>query len=261
MGRSRTPDVRALESIDEPCKRSRKLEVSRCPTCLFDGRRGLFQSRLGRPARKHSASAAGAHVGDAYKFETLEATTRLEAIEVQCRRSRHDHAGGGTSTPVESPARRSRARFLAQRRRDRAARRSRRVTFRRPSRKPARSSEGRASRKKHARHAVASRVRIPTSAPSATGLDAGMEGACNRCTNPQLPAQLRNARLFRQPRRHWTSTTRLNDGVDLLLQKELVPPYADLYRLDGRHAPGLTWLGNARQRRRDDRRPSRSQER
>ncbi|TWT89297.1 NAD-dependent DNA ligase LigA [Neorhodopirellula pilleata] len=175
----------------------------------------------------------------AYKFERYEATTRLEAIEVQVGKA-------GTITPVAyltpvdiADTTVSRASLHNA---DEIERLDVRVGDLVVVEKAGKIIPKVVRVEKHARTGDLPRFEFPTRCPECDGpLKQDDGGVYIRCINPQCPAQLRQRLIYFGSRTGMDIDGLGEEVVDLLLGKKLVASYADLYRLDAETLAGLTW--------------------
>ncbi len=175
----------------------------------------------------------------AYKFERYEATTRLEAIEVQVGKA-------GTITPVAYLTPVEIAGTTVSRASlhniDEIERLDVRVGDLVVVEKAGKIIPKVVRVEKHARTSELPAYEFPSSCPEcASPLSRDEGGVYIRCTNPQCPAQLRQRLIYFGSRTGMDIDGLGDEVVDLLLQKDLVHSFADLYRLDVDTLADLTW--------------------
>jgi DNA ligase (NAD+) len=175
----------------------------------------------------------------AYKFERYEATTRLEAIEVQVGKA-------GTITPVAYLTPVEIAGTTVSRASlhniDEIKRLDVRVGDLVVVEKAGKIIPKVVRVEKHARTSELPAFEFPSNCPECESpLSRDEGGVYIRCTNPQCPAQLRQRLIYFGSRAGMDIDGLGDEVVDLLLQKNLVHSFADLYRLDVDTLAGLTW--------------------
>jgi len=238
MGVPCTPDVVRLESIDDALQAVAKLEVE-MPDLPFEVDGIVFKVDSFAQRETLGIRSKSPRWVIAYKFERYEATTRLEAIEVQVGKA-------GTITPVAyltpveiAGTTVSRASLHNA---DEIERLDVRVGDLVVVEKAGKIIPKVVRVEKHARTQSLPEYEFPTECPECDGpLTRDEGGVYIRCTNPQCPAQLRQRLVYFGSRAGMDVDGLGEEVVDLLLQKELVASYADLYRLDVDTLAGLTW--------------------
>nr|WP_315857179.1 NAD-dependent DNA ligase LigA [Rhodopirellula sp. JC737] len=175
----------------------------------------------------------------AYKFERYEATTTLEKIDVQVGKT-------GAITPVAyltpvdiADTTVSRASLHNA---DEIERLDVRVGDTVVVEKAGKIIPKVVRVEKHARTKPLPKFEFPTRCPQCQEpLTRDEGGVYIRCTNPACPAQLRQRLIYFGSRTGMDIDGLGDEVVDLLLQKNLVSSYADLYRLDVNTLAELTW--------------------
>ncbi|MCM2372959.1 NAD-dependent DNA ligase LigA [Aporhodopirellula aestuarii] len=233
-----TPDATPLRSIDEALEAVAKLEVE-MPDLPFEVDGIVFKVDSYSQREKLGIRSKSPRWVIAYKFERYEATTKLEAIEVQVGKA-------GTITPVAylSPVEIagttvSRASLHNV---DEIERLDVRVGDLVVVEKAGKIIPKVVRVEKHARTTELPRFEFPTECPECgEPLTRDEGGVYIRCTNPQCPAQLRQRLVYFGSRAGMDIDGLGEEVVDLLLQKQLVRSFADLYRLDVDTLADLTW--------------------
>lgn len=238
MGIPATPDAVRFASTDEAIAAVSKLETE-LPDLPFEIDGIVFKVDSFAQREKLGVRSKSPRWVIAYKFERYEATTRLEAIEVQVGKA-------GTITPVAYLAPVDIADTTVSRaslhNADEIERLDVRVGDLVVVEKAGKIIPKVVRVEKHARTKELSRFEFPTRCPECDGpLKQDEGGVYIRCINPQCPAQLRQRLIYFGSRTGMDIDGLGEEVVDLLLQKGLVTSYADLYRLDVETLAGLTW--------------------
>lgn len=238
MGIPATPDAVRLASTEEALEAVAKLEVE-MPDLPFEIDGIVFKVDSFAQREKLGVRSKSPRWVIAYKFERYEATSRLEAIEVQVGKA-------GTITPVAyltpveiAGTTVSRASLHNA---DEIERLDVRVGDLVVVEKAGKIIPKVVRVEKHARTEDLPPYQFPTTCPECDGTLTRDEGGVYiRCINPQCPAQLRQRLVYFGSRTGMDVDGLGEEVVDLLLQKKLVASYADLYRLDVETLAGLTW--------------------
>lgn len=238
MGIPATPAAVRLASAEEAITAVAKLEAE-MPDLPFEIDGIVFKVDSFAQREKLGVRSKSPRWVIAYKFERYEATTMLEAIEVQVGKA-------GTITPVAyltpvdiADTTVSRASLHNA---DEIERLDVRVGDLVVVEKAGKIIPKVVRVEKHARTQELPRFEFPSRCPKCDGpLKQDEGGVYIRCINPQCPAQLRQRLIYFGSRAGMDIDGLGEEVVDLLLQKELVASYADLYRLDVETLAGLTW--------------------
>ncbi|WP_044256778.1 NAD-dependent DNA ligase LigA [Rhodopirellula sp. SWK7] len=233
-----TPDATPLRSIDAALEAVAKLEVE-MPDLPFEVDGIVFKVDSFSQRETLGIRSKSPRWVIAYKFERYEATTRLEAIEVQVGKA-------GTITPVAyltpveiAGTTVSRASLHNV---DEIERLDVRVGDLVVVEKAGKIIPKVVRVEKHARTEELLEYEFPTECPECgEPLTRDEGGVYIRCTNPQCPAQLRQRLVYFGSRAGMDIDGLGEEVVDLLLQKQLVSSFADLYRLDVDTLADLTW--------------------
>ncbi|EMI56221.1 NAD-dependent DNA ligase LigA [Rhodopirellula sallentina SM41] len=233
-----TPNATPLRSIDEALDTVAKLEVE-MPDLPFEVDGIVFKVDSFSQRDELGIRSKSPRWVIAYKFERYEATTRLEAIEVQVGKA-------GTITPVAyltpvdiAGTTVSRASLHNV---DEIERLDARVGDIVVVEKAGKIIPKVVRVEKHARTEDLPQYEFPTDCPECgEPLSRDEGGVYIRCTNPQCPAQLRQRLVYFGSRAGMDIDGLGEEVVDLLLQKNLVRSFADLYRLDVDTLADLTW--------------------
>ncbi|TWU16805.1 NAD-dependent DNA ligase LigA [Allorhodopirellula heiligendammensis] len=238
MGVPATPNVVRLESIEEALDAVAKLEEG-MPDLPFEVDGIVFKIDSFAQRETLGVRSKSPRWVIAYKFERYEATTRLEAIEVQVGKT-------GTITPVAyltpvdiAGTTVSRASLHNA---DEIERLDVRVGDLVVVEKAGKIIPKVVRVEKHLRTDELPVYEFPTACPEcAEPLTRDEGGVYIRCTNPLCPAQLRQRLVYFGSRAGMDIDGLGEEVVDLLLQRNLVASFADLYRLDTDTLAELTW--------------------
>ena len=233
-----TPDATRLASIEEAVEAVSELEKE-MPELPFEVDGIVFKVDSFTQREKLGIRSKSPRWVIAYKFERYEATTRLEAIEVQIGKA-------GTITPVAyltpvdiADTTVSRASLHNA---DEIERLDVRVGDLVVVEKAGKIIPKVVRVEKHARTKELPKYEFPTNCPQCNGsLTRDEGGVYIRCLNPQCPAQLRQRLIYFGSRPGMDVDGLGEEVVDLLLQKNLVSSFADLYKLDVTTLAELTW--------------------
>ncbi|TWU07545.1 NAD-dependent DNA ligase LigA [Stieleria varia] len=176
----------------------------------------------------------------AYKFERYEATTTLEHISVQVGKT-------GTVTPVAHLTPVDIAETTVSRASLHNADEIQRLDVRVGDvvvvEKAGKIIPKVVRVEKHLRKTELEPFRFPTHCPECdTPLSRDEGGVYIRCSNPSCPAQLRQRLIYFGSRPGMDVDGLGEEFVDLLIQRDLVSNYADLYRLSVDQVAQLDWL-------------------
>lgn len=238
MGVPATPNAQRLESVQAALDAVAKLEEN-MPELPFEVDGIVFKIDSYAQRETLGVRSKSPRWVIAYKFERYEATTRLEAIEVQVGKT-------GTITPVAyltpvdiAGTTVSRASLHNA---DEIERLDVRVGDLVVVEKAGKIIPKIVRVEKHVRSADLPVYQFPSNCPEcAQPLSRDQGGVYIRCTNPQCPAQLRQRLVYFGSRAGMDIDGLGEEVVDLLLQKKLVASFADLYRLDADTLAKLTW--------------------
>ncbi len=238
MGVPSTPNVMRLESVQAALDAVAKLEVE-MPDLPFEVDGIVFKIDSFAQRERLGVRSKSPRWVIAYKFERYEATTRLQAIEVQVGKT-------GTITPVAyltpvdiAGTTVSRASLHNA---DEIERLDVRVGDLVVVEKAGKIIPKVVRVEKHVRTGKLPEYEFPTQCPECDGpLTRDEGGVYIRCTNPQCPAQLRQRLIYFGSRAGMDIDGLGEEVVDLLLQKKWVTAFADLYRLDADALADLTW--------------------
>ncbi|TWT55508.1 NAD-dependent DNA ligase LigA [Allorhodopirellula solitaria] len=238
MGVPSTPNAVRLDSVDAALDAVAKLEKG-MPELPFEVDGIVFKVDSFAQRETLGVRSKSPRWVIAYKFERYEATTRLEAIEVQVGKT-------GTITPVAylvpvdiAGTTVSRASLHNA---DEIERLDVRVGDLVVVEKAGKIIPKVVRVEKHARTEELPTFEFPEQCPECDGpLSRDEGGVYIRCTNPQCPAQLRQRLVYFGSRAGMDIDGLGEEVVDLLLQKKLVASFADLYRLDADTLANLTW--------------------
>lgn len=232
------PDVVRFEDKEDALQAIAKLELE-MPDLPFEIDGIVFKVDSFEQREKLGVRSKSPRWVIAYKFERYEAITTLEAIDVQVGKT-------GTITPVAyltpvdiADTTVSRASLHNA---DEIERLDVRVGDTVVVEKAGKIIPKVVRVEKHARTKPLPKFEFPTHCPQCDELLTRDEGGVYiRCTNPACPAQLRQRLVYFGSRTGMDIDGLGEEVVDLLLQKELVENYADLYRLDVDELAELTW--------------------
>jgi DNA ligase (NAD+) len=176
----------------------------------------------------------------AYKFERYEAITQLESISVQVGKT-------GTITPVAHLIPVDIADTTVSRASLHNADEIERLDVREGDtvvvEKAGKIIPKLVRVEKHKREGNPPAYKFPTHCPECdTELIRDEGGVYIRCPNPTCPAQLKQRLIYFGSRPGMDIDGLGEEFVDLLIGRELVSSYADLYRLKADHLAGLTWI-------------------
>lgn len=238
MGVPSTPGVVRLESVQAALDAVAKLELE-MPDLPFEVDGIVFKIDSFAQRERLGVRSKSPRWVVAYKFERYEATTRLDAIEVQVGKT-------GTITPVAyltpvdiAGTTVSRASLHNA---DEIGRLDVRVGDLVVVEKAGKIIPKVVRVEKHLRTEPLPEYEFPAQCPECGGpLARDNGGVYIRCTNPQCPAQLRQRLIYFGSRAGMDIDGLGEEVVDLLLQKKLVTAFADLYRLDPDALADLTW--------------------
>lgn len=238
MGVPATPNVVRLDSVQAALDAVAKLEED-MPDLPFEVDGIVFKVDSFAQREILGVRSKSPRWVIAYKFERYEATTRLEAIEVQVGKT-------GTITPVAyltpvdiAGTTVSRASLHNA---DEIERLDVRVGDLVVVEKAGKIIPKVVRVEKHVRTEDLPIYQFPTNCPECDEpLTRDEGGVYIRCTNPQCPAQLRQRLVYFGSRAGMDIDGLGEEVVDLLLQKKLVASFADLYRLDADTLAELTW--------------------
>ncbi len=238
MGVPSTPNVVRLESVQAALDAVAKLEEE-MPELPFEVDGIVFKVDSFAQRERLGVRSKSPRWVIAYKFERYEATTRLEAIDVQVGKT-------GTITPVARLTPVDIAGTTVSRaslhNADEIERLDVRVGDLVVVEKAGKIIPKVMRVEKHVRTGKLIKYKFPTECPECGGpLTRDEGGVYIRCTNPQCPAQLRQRLVYFGSRAGMDIDGLGEEVVDLLLQTGLVTSFADLYRLNTDTLADLTW--------------------
>ncbi len=233
-----TPEVRVFKSADEALSAVADLE-QQMPDLPFEVDGIVFKVDSFDQRKELGIRSKSPRWLIAYKFERYEATTRLEDISVQVGKT-------GTITPVAHLAPVDIADTTVSRASLHNADEIQRLDVRIGDivvvEKAGKIIPKVVRVEKHLRNSELPKFDFPTTCPecgAAVVRDAG--GVYIRCPNPNCNAQLRQRLIYFGSRTGMDIDGLGDEMVDVLLQRNLVSSYADLYRLKVDDLADLTW--------------------